>query len=136
MVAKIIEIVEWYQNVPADFTDLNTLIHNRRKLATYHVTLATMVSKARKEWRNLEADYEAKKNQKRMQFEAKGAQKADWAARANLETELKKTVDAENNFYDLDYLYKAMIQVLSEMNQSIAILREEEKQSKYFGANG
>lgn len=130
----IVAIVEWHRGLPSDFSNLNLMIHKRRQLTGYNFTLATEVRDARTDWRNAFATYEAVKNQKRVLNESKGTTKADWIARANTEEELRDWVDKENYFKGLEYVHGAVKETLSEMNQTIAHLRDEMKQEKFFSA--
>lgn len=59
-----------------------------------------------------------------------GTTKADWISRANTEEELKSLVELEGDFYQLDYLFKGVKEVLSEMNQRISYLKSEQNQNR------
>lgn len=128
----VIDIVNSYRELPQDFADINEIMYYRKQLATYSVTLSTEIGVARKEWKIAEALYETSKNQKRLSYERFGTTKADWRARANMEDEFKDLNTKETIFWNLDYIFRAVREVLSEMNQRISYLREEQKQSRYY----
>lgn len=129
----IIDIINNYKDLSPDYSDINELIYTRKQLATYCVTFSTEVSKARKDWKKSVARYEIEKNQKRIKFISNGTTKADYMARANTEQELELCVENECKFFDLDYIFRASKDVLSEMNQHISYLRSEQEQEKFNG---
>jgi hypothetical protein len=128
---QMVDIVEWYRKLPEDFTDINELMYARKQLSTLDVTLASEIGKARKNWKYAAKTYELAKNQKRIKFEAKGSTKADWYARANTAEELELATEWESVFWSLDYLFRSIREVLSEMNQRISHLKEERKQNLF-----
>lgn len=128
----VIDIIRSYRELPDDFCDINEIMYTRKQLATYCVTLAVETGKCRKSWKLKEAVYESRKNQKRIEFEKMGTTKADWSARANVETEYNESVSFESEYWSLDYLLKSVREVLSEMNQRVSYLRKEEEDEKYF----
>lgn len=132
---QIMDIVGWYNKLPPDYMDLNELMYSRTQLATYQVYFAAETASARREWKTKKSRYEIVKNQKRIQYEAKFKvmNKADYSARANSENELNNFTSAENDFYSKEYILFAVKDILADMNQRIAHLREEERQSRYFG---
>lgn len=132
---QIMDIVTWYNQLPSDYMDLNQLMYSRTQLATYQVFFAIETANARRDWKTKKSKYEIVKNQKRIQYEAKFGvmNKADYSARANSESELSNFTNAENDFYAKEYILFAVKEILSDMNQRIAHLREEERQSRYFG---
>ena len=129
----VIDIVSSYRELPSDYIDINELMFHRKQLSTYAVTMGTEIGIARREWKVAEAKLELAKNEHRISYERLGTTKADWYAKVNTEELLNDMTEKEALYWKLDYVFKAVREVLSEMNQRISYLREEEKQTKYFG---
>ena len=133
----IIRIINWYRSLPADYIDINKLMFERKNLSTYGVIFATEVARCRKKWKENDLKYEVKKNQLRIEYSTKyGTTKADWIARGNCEQQLIDVIDAESEFYAKNYLFKAYRDVLLDMNQRIAHIRDEYKQNMFYGREG
>jgi len=127
----VLGILKDYQDLEYDSLDIQGIMHMRKQLSTHGVFLSSELALARKDWKQKEANYEILKNQKRVKLLDKGTTKANWIARANLEAELNESVEAESLYYEFYNILQFLKEVLSEMNQRIAILREEYKQSTY-----
>lgn len=129
----VIDIVGSYRDLPQDCVDINEMMYYRKQLSTYAVTMGTEIGVARREWKVAEAKLEIAKNEHRISYERLGTTKADWYAKVNTEELLNDMTEKEAVYWKFDYVFKAVREVLSEMNQRISYLREEEKQTKYFG---
>ena len=131
---EIVEIVLWYKSLGVGYNAISELINKRKKLTALRVTLAGEIGLARGKWRNAKVIYEIEKNQKRVIFykQLKSTTKADWTSRANTEQELLEVTKLENIYYSMNYILETTKEVLSAMNQEIAILRAEKKQSDFF----
>ena len=127
---RITSIVSWYKSIPADFIDLNMVLHKRKMLATEMFELSVEAGKARGEWKRKEREYSVKRTQLCKKWESKGTTKADWYAKANTEDEHIEMNQAEEIFYSIDYIVKSVREVLADMNQKIAYLRQEKENSK------
>lgn len=130
---KIIEIVTSYKELPSDYLDIDDLLHRRKLLSGELVLFGTNVGDAKLDWKKAVSQYEAKKNQMRVEYKDQGTTKADWIARSNCEEELEAIGVYESLYYKYDYVFKAVKEVLSEMNQRISYLKSEKKQSIYHG---
>lgn len=131
---QILDIVAWYRDLPADYIDVNELMFARKNLAAYGATFSVEVGKARAEWKRATFRYEVTRNQKQIVFYTKqnNLGKADIYAKANTEELYEKSVEAENTYFELDYIFKALREVLGELNQRISYLREELKQDRFY----
>jgi len=131
---KILEIVKWYRGLPADHIDIIGLIYARKQLATYGATFSVEVGKARAEWKRADYKYEVIKNQKKIVFYTKQGNlgKADIYAKANTEEFFEASMEAENYFFELDYIFKSLREIQGELNQRISYLRDELKQDRFF----
>lgn len=128
---QILDVITTYREIPSDSIDLNELMHVRKTLAVYSVTLATDVAQARSDWKRKDLTYDMEKCTKRIRFENHGTTKADWYARVNTKAQQEEAINAENKFYELDYLLRAVRDVMAEINQRVAFLRNELDNSKY-----
>lgn len=131
---EILRIVGEYRKLPADYIDVNDLMYKRKLLATYGTNLSVEVGEARAKWKRATFKYDVTRNQKQIVFYKKQSNlgKADMYAKANTEELYEKSVEAENTYYELDYIFKALRETLGELNQRIAYLREELKQERFF----
>lgn len=131
---KILEIIREYRELAPDYTDINELMYKRKLLSTYGANLAVEVGKARANWKLKNLKYEVNKNQKHIIFYQKQGNlgKAEIYAKANTEDLQKESVKAENIYYELDYIFKALRETLGDLNQRIAHLREELKQDRFY----
>lgn len=133
---QILSIVGEYRKLPADYIDINDLMYKRKLLATYGTNLSVEVGKARAKWKRATFKYDVTRNQKQIVFYKKQSNlgKADMYAKANTEEMYEASVEAENTYYELDYIFKALRETLGELNQRIAYLREELKQERFFNS--
>lgn len=129
---EINAIVDTYNGYPEDYSNINEIMYLRKKLSTYLVSFAVEVGNARKEWKTAEMRHEIIKNELRIKNQSLGTTKADWYAKVNSESENEESILTESVYWQLHYIFNSVREVLSEMNQRISYLREEEKQSKYF----
>lgn len=134
---EILNVVRWYKQLSPDYNDITNIMYARKKLAAYGVGLGVSVAKARGEWKLATTRYEVFRTQKQIQFygKHKNLEKSKMYAKANTEEFLKKSIEAENNYYDLEYLFRSMKEVLSEMNQRISYLRDEYKQEQFYNSD-
>lgn len=134
---EILAIVGEYRKLPADYMDIPELMHKRKLLATYGANFSVEVGNARAEWKRATYRYEVTKTQKQIVFYKKQSNlgKAEMYAKANTEEFYEKSVEAENKYYELDYIFKALREILGELNQRISYLREELKQERFFGGD-
>lgn len=130
---KVLELVESYKALPNDYQGISELIDLRKELSISLVYLANETGEARANWKSSAINYELEKNALRIDYISDGTQKADWKARANTTSVLKKMTENENDFYSKDYLLRYCRDLLGEMSQRIAIAREEYKESNFNG---
>lgn len=131
---EILEIIATYRELPADYVDIANLMYMRKKLATLGVNLGVEVGVARANWKTAQGKYEITRTQKQIGFygKQKNLEKSKMYAKANTEEFLDKATEAENDFYSLDYAFRALKEVLSELNQRISYLRDEYKQEQFY----
>lgn len=128
---EIQNIVEWFRELPSDYTGINELMHQRQRLTGFYALLSAQVGESRAVWAKSKAIYEKKKLQLRVGYLSKGTTKAETISRANSIPELEAQQSAEGLYYEFYFLLKGTEEVLSAMNQQIAHLREELKKSVF-----
>jgi len=134
-VEEITEIAIWWQELPYDFNGLNDVMFNQQRLSGYLLSLANEIARQRKDLAKSRIAYEAKKNEKRVQFgNTNAGQKADWMARANIKKEYEAEQMDEAIYYGLKDIYDATKEVLDAMQQRVAHLRAEWALKNYTGA--
>jgi uncharacterized protein Veg len=133
---QILAIVGEYRELPADYIDVNDLMYKRKLLATYGANFSVETGQARADWKRATFRYDITRNQKQIVFYQKQSNlgKADMYAKANTEELYEKSVEAENKYFELDYIFKALRETLGELNQRIAYLRDELKQERFFNS--
>lgn len=131
---EILEVVRQYRELPADYMDITDLMHKRKMLSTLGVTFSVQVGQARAKWKRATFRYEVERNQKQINFYSKQGNlgKAEIYAKANTEDLYEKSIEAENVYFELDYIFKAVRETMGELNQRISYLREELKQERFF----
>jgi len=131
---QILELVGTYRKFPTDSNDITGLITLRRVLAGLNVLLGDAVGKARREWKKAVIEGEIEKAQKQIFFYGKHSnmEKAKMYAKANIKEFYDRATKAEGDFNELDYLFRSLREVLSELNQRISYLRDEKKQEQFY----
>lgn len=136
LLKEIGDLVEWYGSLPADFVDFKMIMYKRKQLSTKFFKMTKEQGIARYEWKKAEANLEAQKNIKRSNYSEKNnMQRADWLARANVAKEIKAEAEAGSLYYKMRELNDSIREVLSDMSQTIATLRDEEKENRFFKEN-
>lgn len=133
---EVLEIIGEYRELPADFVDIEELMYKRKMLATYGSNLAVEVGNKRAAWKRAEYKHEVNKAQKEINFYHKNGNlgKSKIMAKANTSDLFEAAIDAENDFFKLDYIFRNLREVLGELNQRISYLREEQKQERFFNS--
>lgn len=133
---EILAIIEEYRGLPADYVDIEDLMHKRKLLATFGSNLSVEVGEKRAAWRRAEYRAEVNKVQKEISFYNKHGNlgRAKIMAKANTGDLFEAAVEAENEFFKLDYIFRNLREVLGELNQRISYLREEQKQDRFFNS--
>lgn len=130
-IEEIHEIIEWYRELPSDYTGINELMYQRQRLVGFCVLFSGQMGYARKLWVTAKSNYEKKKMQLRVSYQSKGTTKANSISRANSINEYEDMQNAEGNYYKMYYAYRSFEEVLSSMSQQIAYLREELKKANF-----
>jgi len=129
---KVIRIVNWWENLPSDFTGLNDVMHARQVLSAYLFGIATDLALARKSWGKSQSMLESKKSQLKVKFSAKvSSTQAETQAKANTAKYFEMEKDFEAIYFGMKHQYDAIIQILEAMAQRIAILRREWESKNY-----
>lgn len=132
---QIMFIIGWYNALPSDFLGISEIMHERKQLSTLGATLAVEMGTARKNWKMAEFKLKQLVAQKKLTLTQKmPLSKAENYIKANPFDEDEKATKWEIVFYQKEYIFKAMKEVLSEMNQRISYLKDEQKQDRFYGS--
>lgn len=132
----IIDLILWYRDLPKDYNSIIDIMDCRKDLSTYTVLLGVDIGKKKKQVKLLDSAVSRKENQKKIEYIAKSYSfsKMDVLIKGNPMQERKERDILEAELYELEYIFKSVREVLSEMNQRIAFLREELKQNNFFNS--
>lgn len=134
IVKSINKIIGWYGRLSSDSADLDGVMYKRKQLVTYYYSLASEMGEARKNAKRKVGRYEIEKVEKQIDFlgSQKALTKAELYAKANTAKLKQEADDAEAEFEKLRYLFHAVKEVLSAMNQRIAQMREEWRKANFY----
>jgi hypothetical protein len=122
---EINEIINWYCNLPKDYSNVNELMYHRQRLVGYYFHYATQLGELRKLWNVAQAQKENELAKREMTSLEKSSTKARVIAKANTSSLLTIEKQAEGNYYAHKENLEAIKEVLSAMSQSIAVSRNE-----------
>jgi hypothetical protein len=129
---QIIEIIDWYRELPEDYTEVNDLMYARQRLSALVFNFSNLVvSNSVQAWKNAQSITENKKFQIRVQHQNKGVAQARNISKANTYMEFELEKKYEGIYLSAKHLEKSMYEVLDSMNQHISHLKEELKYSRY-----
>lgn len=131
---EVLAIIKEYREFNADYIDIENLMYMRKQLATYGANLAVEVGELRAAWKRAELKSQVTRTQKQIGFNQKGHSitKSETLAKANTEELQSAAIEAENEYFKLDYIFRALREILGELNQRIAYVRDEIKQSQFY----
>lgn len=134
----IISIIDWWELLPPDFVDLQTLMHKRRLLNVMYYKLANyrrdLIKRSKAKY--IERSIEEKKssiawqNKTNSKLEFYSATAAKERALIDIEPLYKEQYSLEAEVDGLGYLANAAKEVLESMRQEIAHLRGTEKDNE------
>lgn len=121
--------ISWYDRLPRDFSDIETLISARRKLSTSLFKVAQNLATLGVEKSNAEHSrkaFEARRRHELMNAETKPVKShIDVQVSNEAEAYLNAENAAESEYQALRIMYSAALNVCDVMNQHIANLRSE-----------
>lgn len=126
---EIERIIRRYQELPADFSDVDRLQTASRKLATWLFTLAGEVGMLYKEKNRTEFQRRAAFDRKRKEVISQGesAAKAEAEAKDAVTELLKAEMEADADHRAAQLLYDAAKDVLDALRQHVSKAKEERK---------
>lgn len=131
-IEKIAGLIGWYEKQQKDYSDISSLIHWRKKLATLLFSFAGEVGDLFQEFRAAEFRRKNAFDVKRAEYIAgeMSAAAAEAKAKADISNELKDEMVAEGIYKKADLLRMHAFAVLDSMNQHIAALKQERNLEK------
>lgn len=130
----IYTIISWWQHLPNDFNDINTLIEKRRKLSAYSVFMAKHIADIHKKYgkaypkRKVKQAKELIKKMESIDHITLG--KADAHAIVEVEEELIDDYSLKAQIDGYKAIKKSIQDTLTAMHQEIADLREIRKDAE------
>lgn len=127
MIQEIEKIITWYNQLPADFTGINELMHKRQQLTVMIYPLNSYLADTLENKNDKDSDYETRRFERRRSLINKGetASKADALSRADALPEYRELMEADALFQRMKKKSEAVAKIIDCMNQHIAVLRDE-----------
>ena len=129
VIEEITKIVEWYGNLPKDFTNITDLMYSRQKLSAYQFALSVELGTLRQEWKQCEAQTEFVRRNKAVEGVNEGlpmSKVVELSKASALEClKLEKTADGMYN--RIKFIIESTESVNQSITQHISILKIEQK---------
>lgn len=130
---EILQIINWYKNIPADLMPINELIHKRQKLVGLYASFATDLAYLERLSSRREYEFKNKKYTLRAEYSPMGVGKSETLSRAETADELRIFKEAQSDHRKAYYMYSATREILNAMHQQIAFWRDEKKNQEFHG---
>ena len=125
---KAVEIIKWYESLPRDYNDIDSLLHARKKLSVANFNLATDISNKGIEhsgvYTTRKICYAKAKSNLECQM---SSTKAETLATIEIEEIIKSENTLEAHHKGLKILFDATNKVLDAMASNINYLRDEKQ---------
>lgn len=130
----IMEYVDWYRELPKDYTNIEHLMYVRKQLTTTMFYLGVELSKSREYWKQCDVIYESKRRKICTAYleENMPMTKSVEYAKAECVPEYKEEKYADANYNALKLVYESSLEVINTLMQHISIVRKEKEQSSQF----
>lgn len=132
-IREITKIVQWYKDIPKDYSGIEELIKARRKLVTYQFLLSVDVGNARQNWKECEAQTEIVRREEITKLIKEKYPMSRAVELAKNESVLMYEAEkiADGYYNSLKFILDASYEVGNTISQHIAYLRKEWEMSKY-----
>jgi len=126
---EVMKVVEWYKDLPKDYSNITDIMYARKKLTTYQFYMAVELGKLRKCWKECEVSTEMVRRRKAVELidEGLAMTKVQEISRqeALLMFEAEKVADI--GYHNMKFMLDATQEVSNSMMQHISQLKIEQK---------
>ena len=128
-VDEICKVVNWYQNLSKDYTNISSLMHARKTLSTYLFGLSTEMSNLRQIWKQNEFETESARRKIMVEMidENVAVSKANEYCRMKIISFVELENLSENEYHKLKFFIDSANDVNSTLMQHISLLKKEQE---------
>tara|TARA_R110000796_G_scaffold60558_2_gene140094 strand:- start:299 stop:715 length:417 start_codon:yes stop_codon:yes gene_type:complete len=126
---EVKKVVEWYRDLPKDYSNISDLMYARKKLSTYQFYMAVELGKLRKSWKECEIGTEIVRRRKAVELIIEGLAmtKVQEMSRAEALIMLEAEKIADIGYHNMKFMMDATQEVNNSMMQHISQLKIEQK---------
>jgi hypothetical protein len=131
-ILKEVEIVvKWYKDLPKDYSNIEDLMHSRKKLSTYQFLMAVELGNLRQSWKECEVGTEIIRREKAVECISEGLAmtKVQEISKAECLLMLEAEKIADSMYHRLRFIIDATQEVNNTIMQHISQLKIEQKNS-------
>ena len=132
VVQELDDIINWYRELPMDYTGINDLMYQRIQLVTLLSFYASELGQVRINWKNAEAETERSKREHTKKYLDAGfpMSKASELGKFYSVEEYIEEKKWDGLYYQMRLFYDNATSIIDAMNQHISNLKREEQYQK------
>lgn len=132
VVQDLDDIINWYRELPMDYTGINDLMYQRIQLVTLLSFYASELGQVRINWKNAEAETEKVKREHTKKYLDAGfpMSKASELGKFYSVEEYVEEKNWDGLYYQMRLFYDNATSIIDAMNQHISNLKREEQYQK------
>ena len=132
VVQDLDDIINWYRELPMDYTGINDLMYQRIQLVTLLSFYASELGQVRINWKNAEAETERVKREHTKKYLDAGfpMSKASELGKFYSVEEYVEEKNWDGLYYQMRLFYDNATSIIDAMNQHISNLKREEQYQK------
>jgi len=132
VVQDLDDIINWYRELPMDYTGINDLMYQRIQLVTLLSFYASELGQVRINWKNAEAETEKVKREHTKKYLDAGfpMSKASELGKFYSVEEYVEEKNWDGLYYQMRLFYENATSIIDAMNQHISNLKREEQYQK------
>lgn len=129
IIEEITKIVEWYKQLPKDYSNIEDLMYARKKICTNQYLLNVELSRARQTWKEYEVTHETAKRRSIAELLEEGMpmNKANELGRSRSLIHMEHEKLADAFYHNLKFMVDATNEVSNTMMQHISWLKKEQE---------
>ena len=128
-ISEVTKVVEWYKELPKDYTNIEDIMYARKKLSTYQYLLSVELGNLRQSWKECEVETEIVRRGKAVECinEGLAMTKVQEISRAEALLMLEAEKIADAMYHRVKFIISASQDVNNSMMQHISQLKIEQK---------
>ena len=133
MILEVIEevrtVVEWYKDLPKDYSNISDLMYARKKLSTFQYLMSVELGNLRQSWKECEVETEKVRRTKAVECIREGLAmtKVQEISKAEALLMLEAEKIADSMYHRMKFTIEATQEVNNTMMQHISQLKIEQK---------